>query len=80
MLLHKKINKMTDRLEITESEKTALNLMGDCLGESLSDFHNLSLDELEAMLMKAYDAGYANAKEEVNKRIERNGKWLHEQR
>ena len=65
---------MTDHVKITKSEKTALTLMGDCLAS------NLSLDELEVMLMKAYDSGYANAKEEINKRIERNGKWLHEQR
>jgi len=32
------------------------------------------------MLMKAYEAGYANAKDEVNERIERNAKWLHEKR
>ena len=65
-----------EQIEMTKGEIAALNLMGASLGESLSDFHNLSLDELEAMLMKAYDAGYANAKEDVNKRIERNGKWL----
>lgn len=64
-----------EQIEITRSEKTALDLMGACLGEELSDFQNLSLDELEAMLMKAYDAGYANAKEEINKRIDYNAKW-----
>ena len=64
-----------EQIKITKSEQTALTLMGDCLGEELSDFNNLSIDELEAMLMKAYDAGYANAKEEVNKRIEYNAKW-----
>ena len=69
-----------EQIKITKSEQTALTLMGDCLGEELSDFNNLSIDELEAMLMKAYDAGYANAtmlcvEEEVNKRIEYNAKW-----
>lgn len=65
---------MTDHVKITKSSKTALTLMGDCLAP------NLSLVELEVMLVKAYDSGYANAMDEVNKRIERNGKWLHEQR
>jgi len=69
-----------EQIKITKSEQTALTLMGDCLGEELSDFNNLSIDELEAMLMKAYEAGYANAKDEVNERIERNAKWLHEKR
>ena len=49
-------------IDISKSEQTALTLMGDSLGEELSDFHNLSLDELEAMLIKAYQAGFKNAK------------------
>ncbi len=52
-------------IDISKSEQTALTLMGDSLGEELSDFHNLSLDELEAMLIKAYQAGFKNAKEEI---------------
>jgi len=64
-----------EQIEMTKGEIAALNLMGASLGESLSDFQNLSLDELEAMLLKAYDAGYENAKEDVNKQIDYNAKW-----
>ena len=66
---------MSEHIEITKSEKTALDLMGASLGEEQEKIHNLSLEELEAMLMKAYDAGYANAKEEINSRIDYNAKW-----
>tara|TARA_Y100001938_G_scaffold135908_1_gene198110 strand:+ start:621 stop:827 length:207 start_codon:yes stop_codon:yes gene_type:complete len=54
-------NRAMEKIQKTKSEQAAHTIMGDCHKRVKL---NLSLDELEAMLMKSYEAGYENAKEE----------------